>query len=1002
MKNFIGTSRRGFLKGSLALAAAASLSNATGVFNELGHAAPASITDTETIFPGTSPSNCGGCCVTRIVVKNGVIKRHLTDERPEKNLIDGNEDNPQRRSCVRCRSKSLWYYRPERLKYPMIQTGERGDLSGFKRVSWETAIAYIVDKIDDLQKRGYGPRNFFSHNSTGDPNHFKNQNPVDRFLELLGGRVAYRSTYSFPIIEHASWFVLGPNKQGSAAFKRAFSASRQSFTQAEQIVCWSFNPMETVYGSNTMWYIMQARDMGAKLVTVDSYLSKTAAVSDQFISPVPGTDVAMMLAMLYHLLKSGKFSKEVSENNYEFLKTKLFGFFDEPKGEGFRAEGVSADEYYCPAGASLSAYIFGNDDFLVKKGLNKATSVYPDAIGYNVNGSADDPGGVDPLYGKKTPVYGQVPKTPEWAEKICGVPAKVIKELAESIASKKTILLQGGGWQRNHEGEQALMLSLILGLATGNFGRSGQGTGWPLNFNQTTAGVKSPKDYTVSNPLLSKVNIKNSEGYDVYDENVLTAPKYTVNDTRKSFMICSCGDYFENGGTGKSRYNDGQVKHLPEPKMIINGACNKFGNQTGDPAWFMKTVTDKSKIELIVALDFFMTHAAKHSDVILPVAMTFEKEAIHTPWNFGDEVLYMPEAIKKPGEVMSDFEVFRKIAKVMGKEKQYSNYKTEGQIVKDTWAENPSIYSRASYEELKESGILPLAEGDLRDKVALREYRNNPTSKNNMLLTPSGRIEAYSQALAEDYEARFHENIDGDLELVNGKDGKGNTVKAEIYTKKHGASSKARFVYPIPMYIPLIEGRHACDQEKNAPSYVQGKKVAGYTKHPDVTGRGKKGYNFTLHSYHMMYRSHSTLFNSVLLQDMYMRDEKGKLTNEDMFPKKALGNGIYDHSKDIIMPVIMNPEDIMAINLQEGDVVLISNDRGRIRASLRSSKRVNRGNIMISQGGITIFDKDPLKHKDAVDLGGNVNTTTSARPSRIAKGMALATDNRVKVEKFRG
>jgi hypothetical protein len=57
---------------------------------------------------------------------------------------------------------------------------------------------------------------------------------------------------------------------------------------------------------------------------------------------------------------------------------------------------------------------------------------------------------------------------------------------------------------------------------------------------------------------------------------------------------------------------------------------------------------------------------------------------------------------------------------------------------------------------------------------------------------------------------------------------------------------------------------------------------------------------------------------------------------------------------------------------------------------------------MISQGGITIFDKDPLKHKDAVDLGGNVNTTTSARPSRIAKGMALATDNRVKVEKFRG
>jgi len=1002
MKNFSGLSRRGFIKSSMALAAAAPLSNATGIFNKLAHAEPASFSDKEVIFPGTSPSNCGGCCVTKIVVKNGVIKRHLTDERPDSNIIDRKEDNPQRRSCVRCRSKTLWYYRPERLKYPMIQTGERGDLSTFKRVSWDTAISFIVNKINDLQSRGYGPRNFYSHNSTGDPNHFKGQNPADRLLEMLGGKVEYRSTYSFPIIEHASWFVLGPNKFGSAAFKRAFSASRQSFVHADQIICWSFNPMETVYGSNTMWYIMQARDMGAKLISVDSYLSKTAAVSDQFISPVPGTDVAMMQAMIYHLLKNDKFSAEVSKNNYEFLRTKIFGFFDEPKGEGFRAEGVSADDYYCPAGASLSAYIFGNDDFLVRKGLNQATSIYPDSIGYNVNGSHDDPGGVDPLFGRKTPIYGQVPKTPEWAEKICGVPAKTIKELAESIGSKKTILLQGGGWQRNHEGEQALMMSLILGLSTGNFGNPGTGTGWPLSFNQTTTGVSSPKDYTVTNPLLSKVNKGNPEGYDVYDESALSAPKNTVNNTRKSFMICSCGDYFENGGTGKSRYNDGQIKHLPEPKMIINCSCNKFGNQTGEPKWFMNTIRDKSKIELIVALDFFMTHAAKQADIILPVAMTFEKEALHTPWNFGDEVLYMPDALKKPGEVMSDFEICKKIAKAIGKEKEYSNFKSEGQIVKDMWSESPSLYSRTSYEDLITSGILPMAEANLENKVALKDFRNSPTAQGNMLLTPSGRIEAYSQALAEDYEARFHDNIDADIALVSATDSKGQKIKPEIYTKKYGSSSKGRFVYPIPMYIPLIEGRHACDRDKSAPAYVQGKKVTGYTKHPDVTGRGKKGYNFTLHSYHMMYRSHSTLFNDVLLQEMYMRDKKGSLTNEDLFPNPPLKNGLYEHSKEIIMPVIMNPQDIASVGLKEGDVVLISNDRGRIRAALRSSMRVAPGNIMISQGGMTNFDKDPVKYPDAVDLGGNVNSTTSARPSRIARGMALATDNRVKIEKYRG
>lgn len=982
-------SRRELMKGALCVSAAAHLSGSIGTHEAVAQVQKPDPAEQE--FAGTSPSNCGGTCVTKIVVKNGVIKRHLTDERPDRNIINGDVDDPQRRSCVRCRSKTLWYYRPERLKYPMIQTGERGNLSTFKRVSWEEAITYIKDKITNLQKRGYGPKNFFSHNSTGDPSHFKNQNPADRLLEVLGGRVGFRSTYSFPIIEHASWFVLGPNKSGSAMFYRAFSASRQSFTHAEQIICWSFNPMETIYGTNTMWYIMQARDMGAKLVTVDSYLSKTAAVSDQFISPVPGTDVAMMQAMIYHLLKNDKFAADIKKNNYEFLRTKFFGFFDEPKGQGVRSPGVSNEEYYCPEGASLSAFIFGNDDFLVKKGLNKATSIYPDVIGYNVNGSKDDPGGVDALYGKKTPIYGQVPKTPEWAEKITGVPADTIRQLAEDLASKKTILLQGGGWQRNYEGEQALMMSLLLGLLTGNFGELGRGTGWPLSFGETTVGFKAPKDYSVTNPLLSKVNTNNPDGYSIYDESVLTAPENTVNNTRKNFMICSCGDYFENGGTGKSRYNDGQVKGLPEPKVIINCSCNKFGNQTGGPAWFEKTLRDKSKIELIVVLDFFMTHAATQADIILPVVMTFEKEAIHSPWNFGDELLHMPKVLDAPGEARSDFEICRDLAGAFGKAKEYSNYKSEEQIVKDMWDENTAINSMISFEDFKKQGIISLNKPENEFKFNLGAFRTNPTGPDNMLFTPSGRIEAYSQMLSEDYEARYHNNIDSSIRL-----------KGKIHTKKYGASDNGRFVYPIPMYIPLIEGRHACDNDKSAPAFVQGKAVKGYTKHPDITGRGAKGYRFTLHSYHMMYRSHSTLFNNTALQEMYMRDNDGNPTNQDLFNPKPLDNSLYAPSKDIIMPVFMNPADIDAAGLKANHVVLISNDRGRIRAFLRASKRVNHGNIMISQGGATTFDKDPLKHADAIDLGGNVNTVTSPRPSRICQGMALATDNRVKIEYYRG
>ena len=45
----------------------------------------------------------------------------------------------QDRACPRCRSQRSWIYNSNRLMYPMIQKGERGDLSTFERVTWEEA-----------------------------------------------------------------------------------------------------------------------------------------------------------------------------------------------------------------------------------------------------------------------------------------------------------------------------------------------------------------------------------------------------------------------------------------------------------------------------------------------------------------------------------------------------------------------------------------------------------------------------------------------------------------------------------------------------------------------------------------------------------------------------------------------------------------------------------------------------------------------------------------------
>ncbi len=80
--------------------------------------------------------------------------------------------------------------------------------------------------------------------------------------------------------------------------------------------------------------------------------------------------------------------------------------------------------------------------------------------------------------------YDNTPKTPEWAEKICGVPAADIKKLAEMYARTKPAALKAS-WApgRASYGEQYNRMAAALQAMTGNIGilggsAEGVGKGW--------------------------------------------------------------------------------------------------------------------------------------------------------------------------------------------------------------------------------------------------------------------------------------------------------------------------------------------------------------------------------------------------------------------------------------------------------------------------------------------------------------------------------------------
>ena len=82
----------------------------------------------------------------------------------------------------------------------------------------------------------------------------------------------------------------------------------QDFAHAGLIIAWGAN----VHGNNVhLWpFIEEARRKGAKLVVIDPYRTRTAALADEHLVINPGTDAALALGMMHVILSMGLEDRE--------------------------------------------------------------------------------------------------------------------------------------------------------------------------------------------------------------------------------------------------------------------------------------------------------------------------------------------------------------------------------------------------------------------------------------------------------------------------------------------------------------------------------------------------------------------------------------------------------------------------------------------------------------------------------------------------------------------
>ena len=153
--------------------------------------------DTEKVVMTACQGHCLSACLLKLHVKDGMVTRIETD--------DGQE--PQYRACAKGRAFRQLMYDPDRLKFPLRRTGERGE-GKFERISWDEALDVIASQIKRVNKT-YGAGANILLCSAGDMGWLHNGGLVERVLVRSGGYTGVLGTVSCEGTWYASMATYG-------------------------------------------------------------------------------------------------------------------------------------------------------------------------------------------------------------------------------------------------------------------------------------------------------------------------------------------------------------------------------------------------------------------------------------------------------------------------------------------------------------------------------------------------------------------------------------------------------------------------------------------------------------------------------------------------------------------------------------------------------------------------------------------------------------------------
>jgi len=529
-------------------------------------------------FITVCPRNCYSTCSFRVFTEEGKVKRILP--------YAGNLATPEG-PCIKGLSYLEREFSQNRLLYPL----KRDNNGSFIRISREEALDTISEKLINARTK-YGPHSVLFYKGSGYSG-LSNDISVN-FWKLFGGATTTYGNLCWPAGLEAVRLTMGEIKHNVP----------WDLANAQLVVIWGKNSAET--NVQEMIHVDRARKNGAKVVVIDPRRTPTADKADILLSPKPGTDAALALAIAKVIIDRG-----LTDPNF------------------------------------IKKYVSGYERFAASLKIS-----------------------------------------PSEAEKITGIPASMIEELAVMIGkTERVTIVAGYGLQRYTNGGQTIRSVLAIPVITGKIGRAGCG----FNFAN----------------LQSYIFDKPREPLSYYPDDEHDKP------FRRALPITAFGR---------------ELFTLRDPGIEV--AWIERGNPVTQLPGSNEVVRALKAIPFKVVVDQFLTDTAALADIILPAKGMFEQaDVISSYWS--PYVQYKPALIDLPGEVMPESEIYFRLAGKMGMNVTGTSGIPSPQEYDKWLAERVGDTEGCSLQQLKEAPRIP-------QQVEELAYSDRKFS------TESGKIELWS------------------------------------------------------------------------------------------------------------------------------------------------------------------------------------------------------------------------------------------------------------------